>query len=130
MIVAPPTFVIPVASKSQVYQMLNYVIGRLKQTGVQIKHVHSDAPVYIECRNMRDGPVERVDVYLATASGDFANVLPVREEIKNGFVERVSYVHLVQGAAILYRYQLGERPALVEVIVYTVGGQYADFRTS
>ncbi|ACB40693.1 hypothetical protein [Pyrobaculum neutrophilum] len=125
--VPPAVILIPLASKEQVLQTVNYVVGRLRQIGAPVRHAHSDSPLYLGCRVARE-EVERVDVYLATAGGDFANVLPQAEEIKEGFVERKGYVHLVQGVAICFRYQLGQEPRLAEVVVYTVGAPYRDFK--
>ncbi|MEM0369179.1 MAG: hypothetical protein QXK71_02420 [Pyrobaculum sp.] len=124
----PAIFVLPLTSKEQVVQMVNYVVSKVKQLSVEVRHIHSDAPLYIESKNSRDGIMERVDVYLATSAGDYANVLPVREEIKEGFVEKVGFVHLVQGAAVLFRYALGKEPTLTEVVIYTVGALYKDFK--
>jgi len=128
-ITAPPAIiVVPLASKEQVGQTVNYVVSKVKQIGVPISHVHSDGPIYLPCRTTRDGLFERVDVYLATSAGDFANVLPAREEIKDGFVERAGYVHLVQGVAILFKYHAAGEVRLEEVVVYTVGAAYRDFK--
>ena len=127
--VPPAVIVVPLASKEQVYQTVNYVVGRLRQIEAPLRHVHSDAPIYVESRVRRDGSVERVDVYLATSTGDFANVLPPREEIKDGgFIEKSAVVHIAQGVAVVYRYNLEGGPKLVEVVIYTVGGVYRDFR--
>jgi hypothetical protein len=90
--------------------------------------VHSDAPIYVESRVGRDGSAERIDVYLAASAGDFANVLPPREEIKDGFIEKSAVVHMAQGVAVLYRYSLREEPRLTEVVIYTVGASYRDFK--
>ena len=126
--VPPAVVVVPLASKEQVYQTVNYVVSRLRQIEAPLRHVHSDAPLYVESRVGRDGLVERVDVYLATSTGDFANVLPPREEIKEGFIEKSAVVHIAQGVAVVYRYNLEGGPKLVEVVIYTVGGVYRDFR--
>lgn len=129
MLSAPPAIiVIPLASREQVQQTVEYVLRRLKQLSVAIKHEHSDAPVFISCRTTRDGLMERVDVYLATAGGDAAFVLPPREEIKEGFVERTGVVHLVQGVAVLFKYRWSEDVRLEGVEVLTVGQPYRDFK--
>jgi hypothetical protein len=129
MLAVPPAVVVmALASKEQVYQTVNYVVSRLRQIEAPLKHVHSDAPLYVESRVGRDGSVERVDVYLATSVGDFANVLPVREEIRDGFIEKSAVVHIAQGVAVVYRYNLSGGPKLVEVVIYTVGGVYRDFK--
>ncbi|AAL64557.1 hypothetical protein [Pyrobaculum aerophilum] len=129
MIAAPPAIIIvPLASKEQVLHTVNYVVSKIKQIGVGIRHVHSDGPIYIQSRNSKDGIMERVDVYIASAGGDFANVLPVREEIKEGFIERTGIVHLVQGVAVVFRYKLAGEPQLEEVVIYTAGGNYRDFK--
>jgi len=120
--------VVPLASKEQVYQTVNYVVGRLRQIEAPLRHVHSDAPIYVESRVGRDGSAERIDVYLAASAGDFANVLPPREEIKDGFIEKSAVVHVAQGVAVLYRYSLREEPRLTEVVIYTVGASYRDFK--
>ena len=64
--VPPAVVVVPLASKEQVYQTVNYVVSRLRQINAPLRHVHSDTPLYVESRVGRDGSVERVDVYLAT----------------------------------------------------------------
>ncbi|ABL87528.1 conserved hypothetical protein [Pyrobaculum islandicum DSM 4184] len=125
--VPPAVIVLPLASKEQVLQTVNYVVGRLKQIGASIRHMHLDTPLYLECKVTRD-VVERVDVYLATANGDFVNVLPPSEEIKEGFVEKRSYIHLVQGVAVYFKYELGAGPKLAEVVIYSVGNAYRDFK--
>ncbi|MEZ0320150.1 MAG: hypothetical protein ABWK05_09225 [Pyrobaculum sp.] len=131
MITAPPAIIIvPLASKEQVYQTVGYLVNRLKQLGVSIRHIHREDPVYIPCRTTKEGLLERVDVYLATAGGDFANVLPTREEIREGFVEKAGYVHLVQGVAVLFSYEAADEPRLKEVVIYTVGGPYKDFKVN
>ena len=99
--VPPAVIVVPLASKEQVYQTVSYVVGRLRQIEAPLRHVHSDVPVYVESRVGRDGSAERIDVYLATSAGDFANVLPPREEIKDGFIEKSAVVHVAQGVAVL-----------------------------
>lgn len=126
--VPPAVIVVPLASKEQVYQTVNYVVGRLRQIEAPLRHVHSDAPIYVESRVGRDGSAERIDVYLAASAGDFANVLPPREEIKDGFIEKSAVVHVAQGVAVLYRYSLSEEPRLTEVVIYTVGASYRDFK--
>ena len=127
--VPPAVIMVPLASKEQVYQTVNYVVGRLRQIEAPLRHVHSDAPLYVESRVGKDGSAERIDVYLATSTGDFANVLPPREEIKDGgFIEKSAVVHIAQGVAVVYRYNLGGEPKLVEVVIYTVGGVYRDFK--
>jgi len=127
--VPPAVIVVPLASKEQVYQTVNYVVGRLRQIEAPLRHVHSDAPMYVESRVGKDGSAERIDVYLAASAGDFANVLPPREEIKDGgFIEKSAVVHIAQGVAVVYRYNLGDEPKLVEVVIYTVGGVYRDFK--
>lgn len=129
MLAAPPAIIVmPLASKEQVYHTLNYVVAKIKQLNVGIRHIHSDSPLYIESRNSRDGVVERLDVYLATSTGDYANVLPAREELKEGFLEKVGFVHLVQGVAVLFRYNVAKGPTLDEVVIYTVGQVYKDFK--
>lgn len=128
MIVAPPAIVVvPLASKEQVYQTISYVASKVRQTGAPVKHVHSDGPLYLESRSLRD-VVERVDVYIASAGGDFANVIPAQEEIREGFIEKRGYVHIVQGVAVLFRYRVGGEPRLEEVVIYTVGAPYRDFK--
>jgi len=42
--VPPAVIVVPLASKEQVYQTVNYVVGRLRQIEAPLRHVHSDAP--------------------------------------------------------------------------------------
>jgi hypothetical protein len=126
--VPPAVIVVPLASKEQVYQTVNYVVGRLRQIEAPLRHVHSDAPIYVESRVGKDGSAERIDVYLAASAGDFANVLPPREEIKDGFIEKSAVVHVAQGVAVLYRYSLREEPSLTEVVIYTVGASYRDFK--
>ncbi len=126
--VPPAVVVVPLASKEQVYQTVNYVVSRLRQINAPLRHIHSDAPLYVESRVGRDGSVERVDVYLATSTGDFANVLPPREEIREGFIEKSAVVHIAQGVAVVYRYNLEGGPKLVEVVIYTVGASYRDFK--
>lgn len=84
----PAIFVLPLTSKEQVVQMVNYVVSKVKQLSVEVRHI-PPTPRCISSKNSRDGIMERVDVYLATSAGDYANVLPVREEIKEGFVEKV-----------------------------------------
>jgi hypothetical protein len=129
MLAVPPAVVlVPLASKEQVYQTVNYIVTRLRQIEASIRHIHSDAPIYVESRVGREGTAERVDVYLATSGGDFANVLPPREEIKEGFIEKSTVVHIAQGVAVLYRYSLEREPRLVEVVIYTVGSVYRDFK--
>ncbi len=118
----PAVIVIPLATREQLQQMVTYVISRLRQLDVAVKHTHSDGAMYLQCRNTRDGLLERVDVYLA--SGDYANVLPAREEIRENYIERVGYVHLVQGVAILFRYKAIGEPKLEVVEVYTAGSVY------
>ncbi|MEM1597612.1 MAG: hypothetical protein QXP31_10945 [Pyrobaculum sp.] len=129
MLTAPPAIiVVPLASKEQVSQTVGYLVSRLRQLGVPVRHIHHEGPVYIPCRTTKEGLLERVDVYLATAGGDFANVLPAREEIKEGFVEKAGYVHLVQGVAVLFTYEVAGEPRLKEVVIYTAGGPYKDFK--
>jgi len=127
-IAAPPAIIlVPLASKEQVQQTVNYVLSRVKQIA-KVRHIHAEGPLYIESRSTRDGLMERVDVYIASTGGDFANVLPVREEIREGFIERVGYVHLIQGVAVVFRYRVAGEPRLEEVVVYTVGALYKEFK--
>jgi len=128
LVVPPAVIVVPLASREQVYQTVNYVVSRLRQIEAPLRHVHSDAPIYVESRVARDGSAERIDVYLAASAGDFANVLPPREEIRDGFIEKSAVVHIAQGVAVLYRYSLREEPKLAEVVIYTVGAAYRDFK--
>ncbi|MFN3803880.1 MAG: hypothetical protein ACK4SY_02370 [Pyrobaculum sp.] len=122
----PAVLVVTLTTREQVQQTVNYIISRVKQIGVSINFQHSDGPTYLECKNTKEGVLERVDVYLA--AGDYANVLPTREEIREGYIERVGYVHLIQGVAVLFRYRVGQEVRLESVAVYTVGSVYKDFK--
>ncbi|MFN7106345.1 MAG: hypothetical protein ACK4M3_07180 [Pyrobaculum sp.] len=122
----PAILVVTLSTREQVQQTVNYIISRVRQMGVSIAYQHSDSPIYIECKNTKDGVLERVDVYLAT--GDYANVLPTREEIRDGYIEKVGYLHLIQGVAVLFKYHAGQEVRLESVVVYTVGSVYRDSR--
>lgn len=129
MISAPPAvLVLPLPNRDQVISTVNFVVGKFKRLGVPVELKKSETPIFVECRVTAEGLLQRLDIYLAANSEDFATVTPVQEKIVNNFVERVAYAHIAQGVAVQVNYEAKEAVAVKNVVVYAVGPAYRDLK--